>query len=232
MKSITTKHDSSQAVAGTAVYLFDDWFDPIEAAVRDRVRSFIQTMIEGELERTLERPRYARRPKSSDGDDRKVAVIGHRHGHRARSLMGTFGGIEIEVPRARLNGPDGKTTEWNSQVLRAYQRRTLAADALIASTYLAGTNTRRVRGALQALFGGAVGKDVVSRVWRKVKADWDAWNARSLADEPIVRLILDGTVVDVRLDRKATAISLLVVIGVRMDGQKVLLAVKSMVRIR
>jgi putative transposase len=228
MKSITTKHDSSQAVAGTAVYLFDDWFDPIEAAVRDRVRSFIQTMIEGELDRTLERPRYGRRPKSSDGDDRKVAVIGHRHGHRARSLMGTFGGIEIEVPRARLNGPDGKTTEWNSRVLRAYQRRTLAADALIASTYLAGTNTRRVRRALQALFGGAVGKDVVSRVWRKVKADWDAWNARSLADEPIVRLILDGTVVDVRLDRKATAISLLVVIGVRMDGQKVLLAVKSM----
>jgi len=35
----------------------------------------------------------------------------------------------------------------------------LAADALIASTYLAGTNTRRVRRALKALFGGAVGKD-------------------------------------------------------------------------
>ena len=95
---------------------------------------------------------------------------------------------------------------------RAYQRRTLAADALIASTYLAGTNTRRVRRALAALFGGAVGKDTVSRVWRKVKTDWEAWNARSLADEPIVRLILDGTVVRVRLDRKATSISLLVVV--------------------
>jgi len=43
-----------------------------------------------------------------------------------------------------------------------------------------------------------------------------------------VRLILDGTVVRVRLDRKATSISLLVVIGVREDGQKVLLAVKNM----
>ena len=107
-------------------------------------------------------------------------------------------------------------------------RRTLVADALIASTYLAGTNTRRVRRALGALFGGAVGKDTVSRVWRKVKGDWDAWNARSLADEPIVRLILDGTVVRVRLDRKATAISLLVVIGVRADGQKMLIAIKSM----
>jgi putative transposase len=142
--------------------------------------------------------------------------------------MGTFGKADIAVPRARLNASDGKTTEWKSQALRAYQRRTLAADALIAGTYLAGTNTRRVRRALSALFGGAVSKDTVSRVWRKVKIDWDAWNTRSLADEPIVRLILDGTVVRVRLDRKATSISLLVVLGVRADGQKVLLAIRQM----
>ena len=104
----------------------------------------------------------------------------------------------------------------------------VSADALIAGCYLAGTNTRRVRRALGALFGGAVGKDIVSRTWRKVKGDWDAWNTRSLAGEPIVRLILDGTVVRVRLDRKATSISLLVVLGVREDGQKVLLAIKQM----
>jgi hypothetical protein len=44
------------------------------------------------------------------------------------------------VPRTRLNGSGGKTTEWKSQVLRNYQRRTRAADALIAGAYLAGTN--------------------------------------------------------------------------------------------
>ena len=60
------------------------------------------------------------------------------------------------------------------------------------------------------MFGGTVGKDTVSRTWRKVKSDWDAWNGRSLVEEPVVRLILDGTVVRVRLDRKATSISLLV----------------------
>src|SRR4030081_2824946 len=228
MNSFTRKSDFSQPAAETAVYLFDDWFDPIEAGVRDRVREFIQAMVEGELDAALMRPRYGRGSQSSGDDDGPVGVIGHRHGHRSRSLMGTFGRTEIEVPRARLDGPDGKTTEGKSKTLRAYQRRTLAADALIASTYLAGTNTRRVRRALAALFGGAVGKDTVSRVWRKVKADWEAWNARSLAEEPIVRLILDGTVVRVRLDRKATSISLLVVIGVREDGQKVLLALKNM----
>ena len=67
-----------------------------------------------------------------------------------------------------------------------------------------------------------------SRVWRKTKGDWDAWSVRSLKDEPIIRLILDGTVVRVRLDKKATSISLLVALGVRDDGQKVLLAVKNM----
>jgi transposase-like protein len=162
------------------------------------------------------------------GNGAVACVTGHRHGSRTRSLTGTFGPIEIAVPRARLTTPEGGTAEWKSQALRAYQRRTLAADALIASSYLAGTNTRRVRRALAALFGGTVGKDTVSRTWRKVKTDWDAWNTRSLADEPIVRLILDGTVVRVRLDRKATSISLLVVLGVRADGQKVLLAIKSM----
>ena len=144
-------------------------------------------------------------------------------------LTGTFGPIEIAVPRARLNTADGKTTGSKSEALRAYQRRTLAADALIAST-LSGRHqhTAGPPGA-RGVFGGAVGKDTVSRVWRKVKTDWDAWNGRSLADRPeIVRLILDGTVVRVRLDRKATSISLLVVIGVREDGQKVLLAIKSM----
>jgi putative transposase len=226
MTSITTKPDSLQLAAESAPHLFDDWFDPIETAVRGRARQFIEELICGELDAALARPRYGRSKMA--GDEGRGGVAGHRHGSRTRSLTGTFGPLEIAVPRARLNTPEGKTTEWKSRALRAYQRRTLAADALIASCYLAGTNTRRVRRALAALFGGAVGKDTVSRTWRKVKSDWDAWNARPLADEPIVRLILDGTVVRVRLDRKATSISLLVVLGVRADGQKVLLAIKSM----
>ena len=158
MKTVTTTAELLHATESNS-HLFDDWFDPIEAGVRDRVRELIEEMIRSELDAVLSRPRYGRRAAPTAGSDATPVVTGHRHGSRVRTLTGTFGKTEIAVPRARLNTSDGKTTEWKSQALRNYQRRTRAADALIAGTYLSGTNTRRVRRALSALFGGAVGKD-------------------------------------------------------------------------
>jgi hypothetical protein len=88
----------------TAESLFDNWFDPIEAGLRDRARDFLQEMLEAELDEVLARSRYARRAKRSSADSEKpVGVTGHRHGHRSRSLLGTFGQMKIEMPRARLN---------------------------------------------------------------------------------------------------------------------------------
>jgi transposase-like protein len=210
---------SIDASAGTTLFSGEAWFDPIEAGIRERVRGFIEDLIEQELRTALGRGRYER----GAGEPK-----GHRHGTRERHLTGSFGPVAISVPRARLREAGGRTREWRSAVLPRYARVTRQVEALIAAAYLAGTNTRRVKRALGALFKGAVGKDVVSRTWRKLKGDWEAWCRRDLAGEDVVRLILDGTVVRVRLDRKATSISLLVVLGVRRDGQKVLLAAKNM----
>jgi transposase-like protein len=230
--------DSTTTVGDGTLFLGEAWSDPIEAGIRDRIRGFIEELIEEELAAALGRGRYQRRHRRGDGeagsDDGPstagpaAPLAGHRHGHRGRQMTGCFGTVEIAVPRARVGTAGGGTAEWKSRVLPRYARMTKQVEALIAGTYLAGTNTRRVRRALAALFKGAIGKDAVSRIWRKVKTDWEAWSKRPLDAEDIVRLILDGTVVRVRLDKKATSISLLVVLGVRGDGQKVLLAVKSM----
>ena len=220
----------------------EGWRDELEAGVRGRIRGFIEELLDEELTAALVRARYgrAREPErlplaagesvTGESDAREVVlpVVGHRNGHRDRQVMGTFGATTVSVPRARVDAADGKTSEWHSKTLPAYRRRTKEIDAVIAGSYLAGTNTRRVGRALAALFRGSVSKDTVSRVWRKLKGDWEAWNARDLSSEAMVRLILDGTVVRVRIDRKATAISLLVVLGVRADGQKVLLSVRNM----
>ena len=205
MEKNSTTTEAAPLFAGEA------WFDPIEAELRERVRQFLEEMIEQEATAALGRGRYER-----------GAAAGYRNGTRKRRLLGSFGSVEIAVPRARLSAADGTSREWQSAVLPRYARMTRQVEALIASAYLSGTNTRRVKRALGALFKGAVGKDVVSRVWRKLKTDWEAWMRRDLAGEDVVRLILDGTVVRARLDRKATNISLLVVLGVRRDGQKIL----------
>ena len=222
MDEHSTKVDGRTAADGTGLFAGEAWFDPIEAGLRERIRGFIGELLEEELTAALggrakhERAAAAEPPR------------GYRNGTRERQLLGSFGPVRVEVPRARLAAADGGTREWRSEALPRYARRTRQVEALIAGAYLAGTNTRRVKGALSALFKGAVGKDVVSRAWRRVRTDWDAWSKRDLADEDVVRLILDGTVVRVRLDRKATNISLLVVLGVRRNGQKVLLSVRNM----
>jgi putative transposase len=210
--------EESIATTTPQPFLGEDWFDPLETAVRGRIRGFIEKLLEAELEAALQRGRY----------DRRGAARGYRHGHRERDLIGTFGPVTVSVPRARLVTADAKTLEWRNQTLPAYKRLTKRAEVLIASAYLAGINTRRVRRALGALFGGTIGKDVVSRAWHKVHTDWEAWQKRDLSHDDIVRLVLDGTVVRVRLDKKATSLSVLVALGVRRDGQKMLLALRNM----
>ena len=155
--------DSTRSEA-TPLFAGEAWFDPIEAGLRDRVRGFIEEMVEQELAAALGRGRY----------ERGVAPKGYRNGARERPLLGSFGPVAISVPRARLAEADGSTQEWRSAALPRYGRMTRQVEALIAGAYLSGTNTRRVKRALGALFKGAVGKDVVSRTWRKVKVDGHA----------------------------------------------------------
>lgn len=196
----------------------EDWVSPLEQALREGVQGYLRELLELEVTRALGRLRYGRQ----DG------ARGSRNGHRSRDLVSALGRMQVAVPRARIVDGDGQQHEFHSALLPRYRRITPAALALIAGAYLAGVNTRRVRRALGTLFGGAVSKDTVSRAWHKVQTDFVAWNQRDLSSEAIVRLLLDGTVVKVRLDRKATNLPVLVALGVRADGQKVVLAMRAM----
>jgi putative transposase len=55
--SVTTKLETTQPPTAIGCHLFDNWFDPIEAGIRERVREFIEEMIRGELDAVLSRPR-------------------------------------------------------------------------------------------------------------------------------------------------------------------------------
>src|SRR3954454_21237194 len=125
---------TSAAATSPSPFAGGDWFDPLEEAVRRRVRAFIEELLEEELEAALGRGRYQR-----DG-----AAKGHRHRRRPRRLVPTCGRLELAVPRARLRDAAGER-EWRSGLLPAYRRLSRRAEALVAQAYLGGVNTRRVR---------------------------------------------------------------------------------------
>ena len=133
----STAIDEQSPLTGSA------WRDQLETSVRDHVRDFIEELVEAELRAFLGRGRYVRKPASTEartaaevqaglGNEEPAAtpaptlddgVRGHRNGRRKRTIMGTFGKLTVSVPRARLDRPDGKTTEWVNTTLPKYRRR-------------------------------------------------------------------------------------------------------------
>ncbi len=147
MKTDITKA-AAEAAEATLFLRGDDWFDPLEAGVRTRIRGLVGELLEAELDAALGRDRYERpRLAEKDAAERQAAVAGHRHGHRERGLMGTFGAVTVRMPQGPAQTPDGKTAEWKNATIPAYQRRTKRADALIAGAYFTRTNPPGAPGA-------------------------------------------------------------------------------------
>lgn len=189
--------------------------DGLALLIRTAVRGAIEAAVEAELTAALGREPWVR----------ATEVTGYRHGTVGRTLVTGAGPVTVTVPRGRVRQPDGTTREWANGVLPRYARRTAALDATLAQLYLSGASTRDLRRAVAPLFGPrACSKSAVSRVVQRLQADYRAWHQRSLAAEPIRYLILDGQRHRVRAGRHSAWCSVLMAIGVRDDGTKVVLA--------
>lgn len=189
--------------------------DTIETRMRVRIRKTIETIVEEELEAAL-----GAQPSARVGAARQ----GYRHGTRERTLTTSLGPTTFTMPRARLRAADGTSTEWRSTTVARYQRRTARVDEALLGVYLAGTNTRRLKGALAPLLrGGPLSKDAISRLVGRLREDFDTWRSRDLGDEDIRYVFLDGWFPKVRIGGRRERVPVLVTLGVRGDGQRVVL---------
>jgi transposase-like protein len=188
--------------------------DTIERVMRERVRATIEQIVEEE-ETALGATRAAR-----VGEERR----GYRHGTRPRTLTTSLGPTTIAMPRGRLRTAEGAVTEWQSQTVPRYQRRTARVDEAILGVYLSGGNTRRLKGALAPLLrGGPLGKDAVSRLVGRLAGDFESWRQRDLSTEDVRYLFLDGWYPCVRIGKRRERVPILVVLGVRRTGERILL---------
>jgi transposase-like protein len=188
--------------------------DAIERVMRERIRETIEQLVVEELDAALGAAKSARVG---------AARVGYRHGARPRTLTTSLGPTTFTMPRARVHGPDG-TTEWRSQLLGRYERRTQRVDEALLGVYLSGSNTRRIRGALAPLLRGApLSKDAISRLVGRLRQDFDAWAQRELAAEQIRYLFLDGWYPRVRIGKKRVRVPVLVTLGTCADGRRLVL---------
>jgi putative transposase len=187
----------------------------LEAAFRVRARVWIDAIVEEEIEAAL-----GAAPSARVGGERQ----GYRHGTRERTLTTSLGPTRFAMPRARVMTPEGGTSEWRSELVPRYQRRSERVDEAILGVYLSGTNSRRIKGALAPLLrGGPLSKDAVSRLVGRLAEDFEMWRCRDLADDQIQYLIMDGWYPKVRIGKRRERVPVLVTLGVRGDGERVVL---------
>ncbi len=182
--------------------------------IHQHVRVAIETAVHEELRAALGTTPY----------ERSGVRRGYRNGMKMRTLTGPTGPVALTVPRATLFAG---AKEWTSRIVPRYQRRMPQVNEAVVATYLAGGNTRRIRGALQPLLKAApLSKSAVSRVIATLKDGLEAWRTRSLADLEVIYVYLDGFALRVRSAGKVVSVPVLGVVGVLPDGHKQLLALE------
>ena len=138
--------------------------------IHQYVRVAIETAVHEELRVALGTTPYER------SDVRR----GYRNGTKTRTLTGPTGPVSLTLPRATLFAG---ANEWTSRIVPRYHRRMPDVNEAIVATYLAGGNSRQIRGALQPLLKTApLSKSAVSRVVATLKEGLEAWRVRSLTD--------------------------------------------------
>ena len=185
--------------------------------IHQHVRVAIETAVHEELRAVLRTKPY----------ERRHVRRGYRNGVRERTLTGPTGPVALTLPRATLFNGAGGAKEWTSRIVPRYQRRMPEVNEAVVATYLAGGNTRRIRGALRPLLKAApLSKSAVSRVVATLRDGLEAWRTRSLADLDVIYVYLDGFALRVRSAGKVVSVPVLGVIGVVPDGRKHLLALE------
>ncbi|MBI2387224.1 MAG: IS256 family transposase [Elusimicrobia bacterium] len=192
--------------------------DVLSEVARDRVRQALSLVAQEELTAFLGAGIYAR----------TETCRGYRNGTKTRTLTTSFGPTELVVPRALVF--DGERhREWQSQIVPRYARRTREVDAALLGLYFGGVNTRRVKQAIRPLLKNSpLSKSSISRVIVQLQAYFENWSQRNLSREDIRYMYLDATFMPVRCGGKTERLPIMVAIGVRGTGEKVLLSLAVM----
>lgn len=160
-----------------------------------------------------------------DEDGRRLVV---RNGyHDERVVVTAAGAVPVRAPRVndkRVDEQTGERSRFASAILPAWARKSPTVAEVLPLLYLHGLSSGDFGPALEQFLGSGAGlsASTVTRLTTQWQDEAAAFNVRSLKDIDYVYVWVDGIHVKVRLEQDK--VCLLVILGVRADGKKELVA--------
>ena len=215
MLKVVEKRDEREA--GEEVLLLDE-------IAREGARRMLIEALEAEVDDYLERHRNER-------DEQGHALVVRNGRGRARKLTMGAGTVELNAPRIddRRRDEHGRRQQrFTSHLLPPYMRRSPKVAEVLPILYLRGLSTGDFRPALEALLGkdaAGLSPTTIARLTAGWEKEYNDFRQRDLSGREYVYVWVDGVHLNIRLDDDR--LCTLVVIGVRPNGEKDLLAVED-----
>ena len=192
----------------------------LDELVRDGARAMLAAALQAEVAAYVE----AHADQVDEAGHRLVVRNGH---HQPREVSTAAGAVPVQQPRVndrRLDEQSGQRKRFSSAILPAWARKSPQVAEVLPLLYLHGLSSGDFAPALTQFLGSAAGLSpaTVTRLTTQWQDDAAAFGKRSLADTDYVYMWVDGIHLKVRLEQDK--VCLLVMIGVRADGTKELIA--------
>ncbi len=197
----------------------------LDDLAREGARRMIATALEAEVAEYVER-------HADELDEHGHRLVRRNGRGKERGVTVGSGTIRLKAPRVddrRTDPESGERIRFSSRILPAYARRSPKVTELLPALYLRGLSTGDFAPALRELLGedaAGLSSASISRLVKEWEADYEAFGSRRLEFARYAYLWVDGIHLSVRLGED-TELCCLVVMGVREDGAKELLAVSD-----
>jgi putative transposase len=193
----------------------------LDELVREGARRMLAAALEAEVDAYL----AAHAAERDEGGRRLVVRNGHA---RPREVLTAAGGVQVRSPRVddrRTDLVSGERVRFRSVILPPWCRKSPKVAEVLPLLYLHGLSTGDFVAALEGFFGSGAGLSaaVITRLVAAWQADHEAFGRRDLTDRDYVYVWADGVHFRVRLEQ--ARLCCLVIVGVRADGTKELVAV-------
>jgi len=192
----------------------------LDEIVRDGARQMLTAALQAEVAAFVD-------AHADHVDENGHRLVVRNGSHDARQVVTSAGAVPVRQPRVndkRIDGATGERKRFASAILPAWARKSPQLAEVLPLLYLHGLSTSDFTPALEQFLGTGAGlsPSVITRLTTQWQTEAKAFNERSLADSDYVYVWADGIHLKVRLTQDK--VCLLVMIGVRPDGKKELIA--------